>query len=137
MAALCFSQTAGSTLYVAVKSAELRNSPGSFAGVVATISLGDAVTVVETRGNWIQVRAGNQTGWTQSSGLRARRVVSSGPATAAEVSLAGKGFNSQVESEYRREGALNYAAVDSMEQLSIPGTELLDFINEGRLSGGK
>jgi uncharacterized protein YraI len=88
------------------------------------------------RGTWVQVRAGTASGWTQLAGLRARVVTGSGPVTATEVSLAGKGFSGPVEAEYRTEGGGNYAAVDAMERLVITDSELLDFIDSGQLNRG-
>ena len=141
-AGLCFSQSAGSTMYVSVKSAELKNSPSMFASVVSGLNFGDAVIVIENRGKWANVRtANNRSGWTYMAGLRARRVVSSGIITVTEVALAGKGFSGEVEAEYRRgsQGAqgANYNPVDAMEQMRIPEPELLEFINQGRLSRGE
>jgi predicted Zn-dependent protease len=131
----CFSQAAGSTLYVAVKSAELKNGSNSFANTVATADMGDALTVIRSSGNWVEVRtADNKTGWTQMAGLRARRVTGSGgTATTDQVALAGKGLNASVETEYRRSSASGFAAVDAMEKPPIPGAELQGFITEGRL----
>jgi hypothetical protein len=135
-AGICFSQTPGSAMYVAVKTAPLKTSPGIFSRTTAALNLGDAVTVITVQGNWVQVRAGIASGWTQLAGLRARVVTGTGPATATEVSLAGKGFSGPVEAEYRMEGGGNYAAVDAMEQIVIPDDDLLDFIVSGRLNRG-
>ena len=134
--AFCFSQTPGSTMYVATKTAQIKSSPGTFARTTATLNLGASVTVVAVQGNWAQVRSGAVTGWTQLAGLRARVVTGTGPITATEVALAGKGFSGAVEAEYRKDGGGNYSAVDAMERLTIPDDEMLGFINSGQLNGG-
>ncbi|MCL2067687.1 MAG: SH3 domain-containing protein [Treponema sp.] len=137
-AGYCFSQSAGSTLYVSVRSVELKRTPSTFANVVAQANFGDAVVVLNNSGKWVEVRtANNNTGWTLLDGLRARRVTATGAtATVSEVALAGKGFSAEVEVEYRRNG-LDYSAVDAMEGTRTPIMALLNFIIEGRLSRGE
>lgn len=132
-----FSQLQEKTMYVAVKSAALKSSTGFFAKTVKTLSLGDAVTVIRDTGKWMEIRAGASSGWAASTSLSAKRVTGSGYSAAArEIALAGKGFSPEVEIEYRKNG-LDYSAVDSMENLTIPEEELLKFINDGRLSKGE
>jgi hypothetical protein len=133
-----FSQFQGETMYVAVKNAVLKSSTGFFAKTVKILSLGDAVTVIRNTGKWMEVRSGaSSTGWAASASLSAKRVTGSGySAEVREIALAGKGFSAEVEMEYRKNG-LDYSAVDSMENLTIPGGELLKFINDGRLSKGE
>ena len=133
-----FAQSAGSTMYVAVKTADLKSSTGVFAGNVGTLKLGDTVTLVSTNGKWAQIRTQNSlSGWVAMAALTSKRVASSGTsASAREVALAGKGFNESTEIEYKKSG-LNYSVVDQMETINIPGAELLKFIEDGRLSKGE
>ena len=133
-----FSQSAGSTMYVAVKTVDLKSATGAFASNVGALKMGDSVTVLAVNGKWVQVRAQNSlSGWAALSSLSSKRVVSSGvSASAKEVSLAGKGFNETTEIEYKKTG-LNYSFVDQMETINIPGAELLKFIQDGRLSKGE
>ena len=134
---LLFSQASGSTRYVAVQTAVLKDSTGFFAKETGKLSLGDVVTLVRQDGKWSQVRAGNITGWIASTSLSARQVVASvSSVTASEVALAGKGFSPETELEYRKNG-LDYSMVDIMEQTVITIDELLRFINEGRLARGE
>jgi hypothetical protein len=49
--------------------------------------------------------------------------------------LAGKGFSTEVEREYRG-GGPDYSMVDFMEQLVITDPELQQFVDEGRLADG-
>jgi len=63
--------------------------------------------------------------------------VASGAAiTASEVALAGKGFSSEIEVEYRKNG-MDFSGVDSMERIIVSGNDLLAFINEGHLAKGE
>jgi uncharacterized protein YgiM (DUF1202 family) len=132
---ICFSQSAGSTLYVAVKSADIKNGTGFFSRNIETLKLGDNVTLVSEKGKWIQVRSSKQTGWALRDSFSTRRVVASGSATASEVALAGKGFSAQAETVYRNDG-LDYSQVDAMELIVVPPAELEKFVNDGRLNGG-
>jgi hypothetical protein len=134
---LIFSQSGGSTRYVAVKTAVLKDSTGFFAKEVGNLPLGTAVTLIRDDGKWAEVRAGNLAGWVASASLSARRVVASNsPVAANEVALAGKGFSPDTEIEYRKNG-LDYSMVDSMEKIVVPAADLLRFIDEGRLARGE
>jgi uncharacterized protein YgiM (DUF1202 family) len=131
-----FSQS-GSTRYVAVESLAVKEAAGAFSRDLGTLPLGREVTVTREDGKWTQIRAGNLSGWVSSSGLSTRRVIAAGSAvTPTEVALAGKGFSEATENEYRASG-LDYSMVDIMEQLSIPNQEMQQFVNEGRLAGGR
>jgi uncharacterized protein YgiM (DUF1202 family) len=134
---LLFSQAPRTARYVSVQTAPLKDSTGFFAKEVGNLSLGTEVTVVREDGKWTQVQAGNLSGWVASASLSARRVVASNAnVSASEVALAGKGFSPDMEMEYRKNG-LDYSEVDRMEKLVVPAGDLLQFINEGRLSRGE
>ena len=134
---LIFSQTTANARYVAVKTTPLKSSTGFFGKELKTLSLGDEVTLIRDSGKWSEVRSGSQSGWVASNTLSSRRVAASGASiTANEVALAGKGFSQELETEYRKNG-LDFSVVDSMERMLVPGDDLLNFINEGRLARGE
>jgi uncharacterized protein YgiM (DUF1202 family) len=135
---LAFSQSVGSTMYVAVKSTDMKSSTGIFASKTGELKLGDAVTVARTSGKWVEVRSGNsKTGWVALSSLSSKRVTGTGPsASAGEIALAGKGFSPETEMEYRKNG-LDYSGVNNMEGINIPLAELQKFVEEGRLAKGE
>lgn len=137
-AAFAFSQAQGKTMYVAVKSADIKSSTGIFASKVGVLNLGDAVTVLRTNGNWAEVRTSKPiSGWVNLSGLSSKRIISAGGSSSAgEISLAGKGFSPDTEFEYRKNG-LDYAVVNQMEAISISDDDLLKFVEAGRLVKGK
>jgi SH3-like domain-containing protein len=135
-AGICFAQSAGSALYVSVKSADVKSGTGFFSGRIETLKLGDAVTLVSEKGKWYQVRTSKNTGWAPRDSFSTRRVVASGSATASEVALAGKGFSAEAETVYQKDG-LDYAPVDAMEKITVPLDELQKFVNDGRLNGGE
>jgi hypothetical protein len=139
-AGLAAQTAAGAAMYVAVKTAELKDSTGFFGKTLSVLKLGDTVTVLRTTGKWKEVRtAGNPplTGWMAAASLSSKRVTSSGRSVSGgELALAGKGFSAEVETVYRQEEQLDYAAVDRLEAQNIPPEELLRFLNEGRLARG-
>jgi uncharacterized protein YgiM (DUF1202 family) len=141
-AAALFAQRVGDTLYVNVKSANLKSSTGFFASTTAAVKYAEEVKVLAVNGKWVQVRTGgNKTGWIAYSSLTTKRMAPQGGtanASAKEIALAGKGFSPEVESEYKKSGEnVNYAAVDAMEAVEIPEKDLLAFIEEGRLFKGE
>jgi hypothetical protein len=132
-----FSQTGSATRYVAMLTAVLKESPGFFANDIGSLRLGSEVTALNEEGKWTQVRSGNLTGWTLSTGLSSRKILISGTrGSATELSMAGKGFFPDLEIEYKENG-LDYSMVDSMEEIIIPSEELRRFITEGRLARGE
>ena len=147
MAALLVLLLAGgataATLSVAVRESPLRASASPFGRVVATLRYGSQVEVLERQGAWVRVKAGGSSGWLHGSALSEKRLalqagagtLKSG-ASAEELTLAGKGFNAQVEGEYRqRNRDLDYRWVERMEALKFSGEELQRFQREGQLGG--
>jgi SH3-like domain-containing protein len=137
IAGLAAPQSGGGIRYVAVKSAGLKSSAGFFAPVRAYLPEGEAVTVLGEQNRWVEIRAGNLSGWVAAASLSARRIVSPGRQfTAREVAMAGKGFSAEVETEYRLEAGLDYTLIDRMEEKRMSRENLLRFLDEGRLAMG-
>lgn len=133
------------TLSVAVREGSLRSSPQVFGAIQATLHYADRVEVLERKGAWARVRAGGAgVGWMHSSALSSKKLaLKSGQgqlrssASEDELTLAGKGFNAQVEKEYRqRNSDLDYRAVDRMEGLTVTSAEVQRFLREGNLGKG-
>ena len=131
----------GGTAWISVKSVDLKASTWFFAGTNGTLAIGDQVTVLRISGDWAEVRSAANTslsGWTALNSLSSRQIVASGRgASDTEVALAAKGFNQEVEDNYRTQGSYNYDAVDKIEAITVSQDELLAFINDGRLSTGE
>jgi len=131
----------GATVWVAIKTVDLKASTGFFAKKQGTLQYGAQVTVLNVKGNMAEVRSTANTsvsGWTAVNNLSARRIVATASnVTASEVAMAGKGFNQEVENAYKTKGALNYAGVDQTEAITVPVDELLVFVTEGRLNKGE
>jgi hypothetical protein len=101
--------------------------------------------VVETQSGWVKINLpnGQGTGWLHSSVLTEQKLaVRAGDnvkqtASGSEVALAGKGFNKQVEDQYKSEKNLDYTWVDKMEKISYTPQQLAKFLQEGDLQGGQ
>ena len=133
---------AASGMSVQVNEVQMRGTPSFFGAVVADLSYGDRVEVLEEGRGWIRVRSdAGDTGWVQESALTDKKVVlSSGGnvqsgASTDEVALAGKGFNSDIEREYRSQTDLDFTWVDRMESFEKTPEELAVFLDEGDLEG--
>ena len=137
-AAYAYAQSAGQTMYVSVKTTDIKSSTGTFADKKGTLNLGDAVTIIKTSGNWAEIRTSNSiTGWVSLSSLSSKRVTGSNiSSSAGEIALAGKGFSPESEIEYKKNG-LDFSAVDRMESISVSTSDLLKFIEDGKLAKGK
>ena len=131
---------APSRMNVQVQSGQIRATPTFLGKVLATLPYGVPVEVLQMQGDWLQVKsAQGQVGWMHKSALTTKAVaMSSGASTAKagassdELALAGKGFNSDVEREFKAKNKnLNFAAVDRMEKIKIPTPEIQAFLQTG------
>jgi hypothetical protein len=133
----------GETLTVKVEQTCIRPSPSFFVACSDALSHMDEVTRLEQSGAWYRVRTAAQSeGWLHSSAVDQRSWSlpvkgGSSEVSSYEASLAGKGFNEDVERKYRSQHAeLNYAAVDELEKIEITLEEMQVFVEEGRLVEG-
>lgn len=133
---------AAETLLVKVQATQLRKGPQFFSQTLAALKAGDRLEKVSESAGWIQVKTSTGVlGWIHSSAVEATKFnllamdkSMKTQATASEVALAGKGFNKQVEADYRaKHGDVNFAFVDQMLQLKIPPAQIEDFLKKGKL----
>lgn len=132
----------GAIIIVQVKDGQVRATPSFLAQVVATLHDGDRVTVLNQSGGWAQVSTGRVRGWMHPSVLTAQTLSFQAgsrnaplAASSDELSLAGKGFNQQVESAYRtRHPNQDYTWVNRMETWDVSPGEIRDFLMDGGLS---
>lgn len=129
-------------LSVLVRESKLRAAPNHWSEARADLKYGDTVTVTAPGEIWIEVASETGVkGFVHASAVSARRVVLKAGAQpegaevdSANVVLAGKGFNEDVEEMYRSETKdLNYAAVDSWEKSLITADALDSFMKTGGL----
>ena len=127
---------------VEVKSSPLRTAPSFLGSPAATVNYGDRVEVLQQQGDWAEVSApGGKKGWIHQSALTKKKVVlgSGGSnaqlgASGEELSLAGKGFNKDVEEKFKA-GHRNadFTWVDKMETMIVSPSEMVAFLKEGGL----
>jgi len=115
----------GATMYVSVKSVQLKSSTGLFANTTATLEYGSQVTVLQDQGKWVEVQGTRpgQTGWMAASGLTSKRIVSSaGSASSArELALSGKGSVSGSGSEMDLSARGDTGAAASAREVALAG----------------
>ncbi|MEE9549916.1 MAG: hypothetical protein V3W08_05905 [Candidatus Binatia bacterium] len=108
---------------------------------VATVKRGDLLEEISMEEDWYKVKtAADKVGWIKASSVLPSKVELTTEETGleqvaeAEVTLAGKGFNEQVEREYREENPdLDFDIVDQIEKIGIDERDLEKFILEGKL----
>ena len=131
---------------VQVKEGLLRATPSHLGKIVARISYGDRVTVLEERGAWKKVSrsTGKSQGWIHNTALTNKRIAlkagQSNVGTSVsrdEIALAGKGFSEEVEAQYRKSNKnLDYTWINWMEAIKVSPKQMEDFIVVGHLARG-
>ncbi len=137
-------QQAQQQMSVVLKQAPVRDRPSFLGKVTATLVYADRVTIEETRGDWFRISMAARkisSGWLHKSALQAKEIALragqsnvGSEASSGEVALAGKGFSAEVEAEYRKDHALDYAAVDRMESFALPPERVAAFASDGGLT---
>jgi hypothetical protein len=131
---------AASTMNVQVQNGTIRTTPSFLGKLVVSVVYGSSVEILKQQGDWFQVKSPQgQIGWMHKSALTKNKIAMSSGSTAAktgassdELALAGKGFNSDVEKEFKAKNKnLNFAAVDRMEKIKISPTEMQTFLQAG------
>jgi uncharacterized protein YgiM (DUF1202 family) len=133
--------SAQETLSIQVKEGQIRATPSFLGKIIARVAYGDRVTVLGKSGPWrrVSVGGGKVQGWIDASALTSKRIalragetnVQTG-ATQNELALAGKGFNEQVETQFRKENKnLNYAWINRMEIFKVSPDSMRSFLAQG------
>ena len=142
LAVVCVAVLFAQTLFVKVQTTYVRKEPKFYSPAVATLQAGESVTQIASEGGWFKVRtAKGVEGWLHSSAVQTGKFAVAAVdqslktrATAEEVALAGKGFNKQVEEEYKSRKGVSFAEVDRMLKIKVSPDELRRFLMEGRLA---
>jgi hypothetical protein len=129
-----------SEMSVQVKAGQIRATPSYLGQVLATVDYGARVQVLQQRGDWMEVQTpGNPNGWMHGSALTKKKVVlrSGGEdvgtrTSGEELALAGKGFNKEVEAEFKQQNPdVDFKWVDWMEKTRYAIEDLSAFLREG------
>jgi len=130
-------------LIIKVRSTYLRKEPKFYASTVASLKIGESVVKLASRGDWIRVKiAGGLEGWLHIGAVQSKKVglvamdnTMQTKASADEVALASKGFNEQVEKEFKSKNKnVDFAWVDRMLKISVSPSELREFLQKGKLA---
>ena len=124
---------------VQVQDGQVRATPSFLGAVVAKLPYGSPVEAQPAQNGWMQVQtAAGQQGWMSASSLTTKKIVMTAGAGGAsgassdELALAGKGFNSDVEKQFKKQNPnVNFAAVDRMAKLKIAPQEMQQFLADG------
>jgi hypothetical protein len=139
------------TLSVQVREGQIRATPSFLGKMVAKAAYGDRVDLVEDRGAWkrVSIPGGKLQGWMHDSALTTKRIVLKAGqadvqtgATRDELALAGKGFNEQVETAFKKENKnIDYTWINRMEAFLVSPDQMRSFLARGNLvppaEGGK
>jgi hypothetical protein len=134
------------TMNVQNRTADIRSSPDPLGDVVATLKLGDKVTVIDDGGKWLKATTETgKTGWISLSDLSKKAVnMTAGDkdaelaASSGEMAIAGKGFSKEIEADFKAKNKdVDFAWVDRMEKIKIAVGEIKKFLEAGGLKAGK
>lgn len=129
------------TVTVLVQETVVRKKPQFFAPAAGTARLGQTFEGEGPENGWYKVD-GKLDGYIHASAVTAKKVKVSGDsvgggASAEEVTLAGKGFNAQVEKSYgAKNGAADFSGVNAMERREVSEAAVLEFMRAGGLLPG-
>jgi hypothetical protein len=151
LAALNATADTQKTMTIQVREGQLRATPSHFGKIVAKVSYGNQVTLLENNGPWkkVSLSGGKVKGWIHDTALSSKKIdLKSGQDNVSasvnqkEIALAGKGFSKEVEAQYRQTNKnLDYAWINRMETFQVSSSQMQKFIAEGRLAlseeGGK
>jgi hypothetical protein len=130
------------TMYIQVEKARLLEKPSAFAHSKKTLTYRTPVEVIELYGAFYKVTYQKKEGYLPQRSLSGKKPqysakLSKEYVSSEEVALATKGFNAQVEADYRKKNPdLNYKAVDRMEAETTyadPTNHFMDFRKEGKV----
>lgn len=133
--------SAESLMNVQVKDAPLKSAPSFLSSTVSVLHYGKQISLLASDGDWSQVRSGSMRGWLHSSALSEKTILlttGTGKAQSGvssnEVMIAGKGFNAQVESQYRKTNpTARFDQVDAMERDVVSSSNERKFASDGKL----
>lgn len=108
---------------VQVKEGQLRAKSSFLGKIVVMLAYGDRVVVLEEQTDWMRVsleKDSNVNGWIHKSALTKQKIElkagsGAGQVSDSEVVIAGKGFNEQVEKEFKQKNPnLDYTWINKM-----------------------
>ncbi|MBU0715692.1 MAG: SH3 domain-containing protein [Verrucomicrobia bacterium] len=129
----------GATMSVQVKDAPVRATPSFVGKVMGALAYGDQVEIQQTQGAWSKIAGAGVSGWMHTSALSSKKIVLAAgqeqakvAASGDELALAGKGFNSDVEAQFKSAHKdIDFTWINRMEKIKIPSSEMQVFLKDG------
>ena len=128
---------------VQVKKCQLRNKPSFLGKIILNLNYADRVTVDQEQDDWLKVTPENKSdgGWVHVSALSSKKIVLNpgskdvkSAASSDELALAGKGFNEQVENDFKKKNRnVDFTWINKMENIVVSQNEIQSFLKEGGL----
>lgn len=129
------------SMTVQVREVDVKSQPNYMSSSVGKLGFGSKVETSSEEGSW--VRISEPSGWIPKTSITKRSVdvntdqkFSGRSASHDETALAGKGFNPQVEAQYKKDNpsmVSAYSKVDWLETQTIPLPVLQLFAASGKL----
>lgn len=128
---------------IQIKKGSLRTAPSFLGKVMANVSYGDRVSVMQVKRDWSKVSPikNDKAGWIHKSALSKKKIVLKADAkqnvgaSSGELALAGKGFNSEVESEFKAKNKdIDFTWIDKMEKFKVSHAQMQAFLSTGSVT---
>lgn len=137
---LFFTTSWAETITVVTKENAIREGPKFLSPVKVFVKYGDVLDVISKEKDWYRVKFRNILGYIHNTAVQERVVLPrSGyyPSTSTsegEITLAGKGFNPEVERAYKgKYPQMRYDLVDKIEKYDVADKDIINFIKSGGL----
>ena len=128
---------------VQVKKGTVRSTPSFLSRIIASLNYGDQVVVKAEHNSWskIDVPGIYTEAWIHSSALSNKKIVLKPGASDVEqaasndeLTLAGRGFNQEVEKEFKSQNPrMDFTWIDRMEMMVVSQNEIQAFVKDGEL----
>ena len=129
---------------VQVKKGAVRSTPSFLAKIIVKLNYGDRVVVTEEQSSWskVDLSGAYSHGWIHSSALTSKKIILKPGASDVEqaasddeLTLAGRGFNEEVEKEFRSQNPdVDFTWIDRMEKMTVSQDQIQNFIKAGGLN---
>ncbi len=128
--------------YVGISNAVLREKASTTSKKACVLDYGTSVEVLQEKGKWSLVQAAEDSskkGWITTTQLTKKKISknSNVSANTKEIALAGKGFASNLEENMAEDLDFDYSFVNVVEKNAATETEVLAFMEEGKLTVGE
>ncbi|THB70955.1 MAG: SH3 domain-containing protein [Desulfobulbaceae bacterium] len=127
---------------VQVKELLIRDKPSFLGKGVRKVFYGQQLVVTSEAEDWVEVRVSGINGWVHRTALTSKKIILESGAKRAEVTasddeitIAGKGFNQQIENDFRKKnGSKGFGWVDQAENYTVSSREIAQFLRDGQLA---